>query len=170
MEYKFLTEELQEKIRNIQNKYLVKEQAIIPSLHLIQETYRDIPQEAVEELSNFLQIPLADIEGIVSFYDMFRFRKNFAKNHIRLCRNLPCHLAGSRKLLKMLEKLTGAKAGESSADGLWYIELVECIGSCAIAPSFLINYDLYDGSKIKNEEDLKKILKNYEQYGEVKWI
>ncbi len=160
MEYKFLTKELQEKIKAIRNKYLVKEQAIIPSLHLIQETYRDIPQEAVEELSKFLEIPLADIEGIVSFYDMFRFRKN-AKNHIRLCRNLPCHLGGSRKLLKMLEKLTGAEAGGHSPDGKWYIELVECIGSCAIAPSFLINYDLYDGSKIKSEEDLKKILEKY---------
>ena len=62
----------------------------------------------------------------------------------------------------MLEKLTGAKAQGSSQDGKWYIELVECIGSCAIAPSFLINYDLYDGSKIKNEEDLKKILEKYD--------
>jgi NADH:ubiquinone oxidoreductase subunit E len=126
MEYKFLIQELQEKIIKIQNKYLTKEQAIIPSLHLIQETYKDIPQEAVKELSHFLQIPLADIEGIVSFYDMFRYRKN-AKNHIRLCRNLPCHLGKSRKLLKMLEKLTGTQAGESSPDGKWYIELVECI-------------------------------------------
>lgn len=161
MEYRFLTEKLQKKIKSIQNKYLVKEQAIIPSLHLIQETYRDIPHEAVKELSHFLKIPLADIEGMVSFYDMFRFKKN-AKNHIRLCRNLPCHLGGSRELLKMLEKLTGAKAQGSSQDGKWYIELVECIGSCAIAPSFLINYDLYDGSKIKNEEDLKKILEKYD--------
>lgn len=161
MEYRFLTKELQKKIKSIQNRYLAKEQAIIPSLHLIQETYRDIPKEAVQELSRFLQVPLADIEEIVSFYDMFRFKKN-AKNHIRLCRNLPCHLGGSRKLLKILEKLTEAKAQGHSQDGKWYIELVECIGSCAIAPSFLINYDLYDGSKIKNEEDLKKILEKYD--------
>jgi len=61
----------------------------------------------------------------------------------------------------MLEKLTGAKAGETSIDKNWYIELVECIGSCAIAPAFLINDDLYDGSKIKSEEDLKDILSKY---------
>jgi len=161
MEYKYLTKHLREKIDYFKNKYLVKEQAIIPSLHTIQEIYRDIPPEAVEELAHYLQVPLADVEGIVTFYDMFRFRKN-ARNHIRLCRNLPCHLGGSKQFLKMLEKLTGAKAGESSLDGKWYIELVECIGSCAIAPAFLINYDLYDGSKIKTEEDLKKILERYE--------
>jgi NADH:ubiquinone oxidoreductase subunit E len=62
----------------------------------------------------------------------------------------------------MLEKLTGTQAGESSPDGKWYIELVECIWSCAIAPAFLVNYDLYDGSKIKTEEDLKKILEKYD--------
>ncbi len=161
MEYKYLTKEVIEKIEYFKNKYLTKEQAIIPSLHTIQETYRDIPDEAIRELSEYLQVPEADIEGIVSFYDMFRFEKK-AKNHIRLCRNLPCHLAGSRKFLKMLEKLTGAEAGGHSPDGKWYIELVECIGSCSIAPSFLINYDLYDGSSIKSEEDLKKILERYD--------
>ena len=161
MEYKYLTQDLLEKVEYFKNKYLTKEQAIIPSLHTIQEVYRDIPREAIRELSDYLKVPEAEIEGIVSFYDMFRFEKK-AKNHIRLCRNLPCHLSGSRKFLKMLEKLTGAKAGGHSPDGKWYIELVECIGSCAIAPSFLINYDLYDGSKIKSEEDLKKILDKYE--------
>lgn len=160
MEYKYLTQEIKNKIDYFKNKYLVKEQAIIPSLHVILEVYRDIPHEAVRELSEYLQVPKADIEGIVSFYDMFRHKKN-ARHHIRLCRNLPCHLAGSKKLLKMLEKLTGAKAGEHSPDGKWYIELVECIGSCAIAPAFLINNDLYDGSKIKTEQDLKEILDRY---------
>ncbi|RMD45368.1 MAG: NADH dehydrogenase FAD-containing subunit [Aquificota bacterium] len=162
MRYKYLTQDLLEKIGYFKNKYLVKEQAIIPSLHIIQEVYRDIPHEAIIELSDYLKVPEAEIEGIVSFYDMFRFDKK-ARNHIRLCRNLPCHMAGSRKFLKMLEKLTGAKAGTHSSDGKWYIELVECIGSCSIAPSFLINYDLYDGSKIENEEDLKKILEKKEK-------
>ncbi|RMA97883.1 NADH-quinone oxidoreductase subunit NuoE family protein [Hydrogenothermus marinus] len=161
MEYKYLTQEIKNKIDYFKNKYLVKEQAIIPSLHVILEVYRDIPHEAVRELSEYLQVPEADIEGIVSFYDMFRHKKN-ARHHIRLCRNLPCHLAGSKKFLKILEKLTGAKAGEHSPDGKWYIELVECIGSCAIAPAFLINNDLYDGSKIKTEQDLKEILDRYE--------
>ncbi len=160
MNYRYLTPDLIEKIEYYKNKYMVKEQAIIPSLHEILEKYRDIPHEAIVELSDYLKVPEAEIEGIVTFYDMFRHPKH-AKNHIRVCRNLPCHLAKSKKLVKMLEKLTGAEAGGHSPDGLWYIELVECIGSCAIAPAFLINNDLYDGSKIKTEEDLKEILNKY---------
>ncbi len=161
MNYRFLTEKIQAKINYYLNKYPVKEQAIIPSLHEILYEYRDIPFEAVEELANYLNVPVSHIEGIVSFYDMFRHPKQGAKNHIRICRNLPCHLAKYRNLLSMMEKLTGAEPGGVSPDKLWYIELVECIGSCSIAPAFLINDDLYDGSKIKSEEDLKSILDRY---------
>ena len=161
MAYKYLTDKLIEKINFYLNKYPVKEQAIIPSLHEILYEYRDIPHEAVEELADYLKVPVSHIEGIVSFYDMFRHPKQGAKNHIRVCRNLPCHLGNYKKLVKMLEKLTNAEAGGVSPDKLWYIELVECIGSCSIAPAFLINDDLYDGSKIKSEEDLKQILEKY---------
>ncbi len=158
--YKYLNEEIRKKIAQCRSIFPYKEQCIIPSLHEILNYYRDIPFEAMEELADYLQVPLNDVEGIVTFYDMFRHKKN-ARNHIRICRNLPCHLGKARTLLKKIEKLTGAEAGGHSTDGRWYIELVECIGSCAIAPAFLINDDLYDGSKIKTEEDLKNILEKY---------
>ncbi|NPA52653.1 MAG: NADH dehydrogenase FAD-containing subunit [Aquificae bacterium] len=161
MKYTYLTDRLIKKIDFYVQKYPVKEQAIIPSLHEILYEYRDIPQKAVEELADYLKIPLNNIEGIVSFYDMFRHKKHGAKNHIRVCRNLPCHLGNYKNLLTMLEKLTGAEVGGVSPDKNWYIELVECIGSCAIAPAFLINDDLYDGTKIKTEKDLEKILQKY---------
>ena len=159
--YKYLNEEIRKKIDQYRNTFPYKEQSIIPSLHEILNYYRDIPFESLEELADYLEVPLNEIEGIVTFYDMFRHKKN-ARNHIRICRNLPCHLRKARKLVKQIEKLTGAEAGGHSVDGRWYIELVECIGSCAIAPAFLINDDLYDGSKIKTEEDLKNILEKYE--------
>lgn len=159
MKYEYLTNDLIEKIDSYLNKFPYKEQAIIPSLHEILEKYRDIPYKSLEELSDYLQIPLSHIEGIVSFYDMFRYKKN-ARHHIRICRNLPCHLANYQSLLDKIKELTGADIGKNSPDGRWYIELVECIGSCAIAPAFLIDNDLYDGSSL-DEEELKKILEKY---------
>ncbi len=159
--YQFLTQDIIDKIEEYRKEFpYYPQQLIIPTLHEILYKYRDIPEEVVFELADYLGIHPSEVEGVVTFYDMFRHKKN-AKNHIRICRNLPCHLANYRNLLSMLEKLTGAKAGSSSKDNLWYIELVECIGSCAIAPAFLINDDLYDGSQIKSEEDLKEILKKY---------
>jgi NADH:ubiquinone oxidoreductase subunit E len=161
MEYKYLTPDLLEKVNKYLEKFPYREQAIIPTLHEILEKYRDIPDDALPEVADYLKVKLARVEEIVSFYDMFRFKKN-AKNHIRICRNLPCHLANYQNLLEMIKELTNADVGKNSPDGKWYIELVECIGSCAIAPAFLINNDLYDGSKIKTKEDLKKILDRYE--------
>ena len=159
MKHEYLTSDILDKIEQYRDKFPTKEQVIIPSLHEILEKYRDIPQKSLEELSRYLQVPLSHIEGIVSFYDMFRFPKK-AKNHIRICRNLPCHLANYQYLLDKIREYTKADIGKPSPDGNWYIELVECIGSCAIAPAFLINNDLYDGSKI-DENKLKEILNEY---------
>jgi len=159
--YQFLTQDLIDKIEEYRKEFSkYPQQLIIPALHEILYKYRDIPEGAIYELSDYLKVHPSEVEDIVTFYDMFRHKKN-AKHHIRICRNLPCHLANYRNLLEMIEKITGAKAGKNSKDGMWYIELVECIGSCAIAPAFLIDDDLYDGSQIKSEEDLRKILKNY---------
>lgn len=159
MAYEYLTEDIIQKIDDYKQKFPYIEQVIIPSLHEILEKYRDIPEKSIIELSDYLKVPLSHIEGIVSFYDMFRFKKN-ARHHIRICRNLPCHLANYRSLLDKIKELTGADIGKNSSDGRWYIELVECIGSCAIAPAFLIDNDLYDGSKL-TEEELKSILEKY---------
>lgn len=159
MAYEYLTEDIIQKIDNYRDRFPYKEQAIIPALHEILEKYRDIPYKSLIELSDYLNVPLSHIEGIVSFYDMFRYKKN-ARHHIRICRNLPCHLANYKSLLEKIKELTGADIGKNSPDGRWYIELVECIGSCAIAPAFLIDNDLYDGSKLTDKE-LKEILEKY---------
>ncbi len=160
-DYQFLTEDIIAKIEEYRKEFpYYPEQLIIPVLHEILYKYRDIPEGVIFELADYLKVHPSHIEGIITFYDMFRHKKN-AKHHIRICRNLPCHLARYKNLLKMIEELTGAKPGKNSPDGRWYIELVECIGSCAIAPAFLIDDDLYDGSKISSKEDLKSILDRY---------
>ncbi len=159
LEYKYLTQELRQKIDKYVQTFPVKEQVIIPALHLIYSKYRDIEFHHMEELAEYLQVPLSHIEGVISFYDMFR-RKRKARHHIRLCKNLPCHIMGCKKLLELFEKITGEKANEESKNGRFYIETVECIGACSVAPAFMIDDDLYDGTKI-TEEKLYEILSKY---------
>lgn len=159
MEYIYIDEELKSKIDKLLKTFFTQDQVIIQSLHLIYSKYRDITLEHLEELSNYLNVPLNKIEGIVSFYDMFRVRRN-AKHHIRVCKNLPCHIMGCKKLIEMFEKLTGEVRNEESKNGLFYIETVECIGACNVAPAFMIDDDLYDGTNI-TEEVLNEILSKY---------
>jgi NADH-quinone oxidoreductase subunit E len=111
------------------------------------------------ELSNYLEVPLNQIEGIITFYDMFRVKRN-ARHHIRVCKNLPCHIMGCKKLIELFEKLTGEERNQESKNGRFYIETVECIGACSVAPAFMIDDDLYDGTKI-TEEKLNEILSKY---------
>lgn len=159
MEYIYLTEEIIQRINRYLERFPRKEQVIIQSLHLIYDKYRDIELEHIQELADYLKEPVATIEGIVSFYDMFRIKRN-ARHHIRICKNLPCHIMKYKKLLKLIEEKTGVKAEEHDPNGRFYIELVECIGACSIAPAFMIDNDLYDGSKI-TEEKLDEILSKY---------
>lgn len=159
MEFKYITPDIREKIDRYVNSFPVKEQVIIQSLHLIYYKYRDIDFKHMKELADYLDVPLNLIEGIVSFYDMFRIKRG-ARHHIRVCKNLPCHIMGCKNILKMFEKLTGEKANTYSQSGRFYIETVECIGSCSIAPAFMIDDDLYNGLNI-TEERLNEILSKY---------
>lgn len=159
MELKYLTEEIRQKIDRYIQVFPAKEQAIIQSLHLIYDKYRDIEQDHMRELANYVGVHLNVIEGIVSFYDMFRVKRG-ARHHIRVCKNLPCHIMGCKNLLKIIEKATGEKINQPSVYGRFYIETVECIGSCSIAPAFMIDDDLYNGLNL-TEEKIDEILSKY---------
>ncbi len=159
MKYTYIDEDLKIKIDKLRNMFPVEDQVVIQALHLIYSKHRDIHIEHLEELSKYLNVPLNKIEGIVSFYDMFRVKRN-AKHHIRVCKNLPCYIMGCKKVIEMFEKLTGEVRNEESKNGLFYIETVECIGACSVAPAFMIDDDLYDGTNI-TEEALNEILSKY---------
>lgn len=159
MELKFLSEDMRREIDRYVEVFPTREQAIIQSLHLIYDKYRDIQQDHIQELSDYLKVPVGLVEGIVSFYDMFRIKRG-ARHHIRVCKNLPCNLMGCRGLIRMLEDLTGEKVNQKSKNGRFHIETVECIGSCSIAPAFMIDDDLYNGLNI-TEESLNEILSKY---------
>jgi NADH-quinone oxidoreductase subunit E len=159
LEYTYLTPNIINKLEEYKNEFLTKDQVIIQALHLIYSKYRDISLDYMLELSNYLEVPLNQIEGIVTFYDMFRVKRN-ARHHIRVCKNLPCHIMGCKKLIELFEKLTGEERNQESKNGRFYIETVECIGACSVAPAFMIDDDLYDGTKI-TEEKLNEILSKY---------
>jgi NADH-quinone oxidoreductase subunit E len=159
LEYTYLTPDIINKIEEYKSEFLTKDQVIIQALHLIYSQHRDITLDHMLELSNYLEVPLNQIEGIITFYDMFRVKRN-ARHHVRVCKNLPCHIMGCKKLIELFEKLTGEERNQESKNGRFYIETVECIGACSVAPAFMIDDDLYDGAKI-TEEKLNEILSKY---------
>lgn len=130
---------------------------LIPLLQDIQAEYGWLSENNVVEVSNYLKIPVSNIFGVATFYNQFRFQP-VGKYHIQICRGTACHVLGSSTVLKEFEKKLKIKAGETSKDGLFSIEIVACIGACGLAPVISVNGEFH--AKLK-PEDIATIIDNY---------
>lgn len=133
-----------------------KRDSLIPILQEIQESEGFLSQEAVSEVGSRLGIPTSKIYGVATFYNQFRFEPK-GKYHIQVCRGTACHVLGSATVLSKLEKILKAKAGQTTRDGLFSIEVVACIGACGLAPVININGNFY--AKV-TEQSLTEIIEN----------
>lgn len=134
-------------------------ESLIPLLQEIQEADGFISEEAIAEVGRELNLPASKIFGVATFYNQFRFEAP-GKYHIQVCRGTACHVLGSKTVLEELEKLLKIKAGRSTSDGLFSIEVVACIGACGLAPVISVNGEFY--AKV-NSARLKQIIAEYRE-------
>jgi NADH-quinone oxidoreductase subunit E len=133
-----------------------KRDSLIPILQEIQEREGFLSQEAVSEVGNRLGIPTSKIYGVATFYNQFRFEPK-GKYHIQVCRGTACHVLGSATVLDKLEKTLKVKAGQTTREGLFSIEVVACIGACGLAPVISVNGEFY--AKV-TEQSMEEIIEN----------
>lgn len=139
-----LSEEIQQTIAEILNRYPRKEAALIPALHVVQKKYGYIPDAVIPELAVLLDLQPTRIADVLSFYTLF-YRQPTGRYHIQVCRTLSCHSRGASELLAYLESRCGAQRNQGlSPDGRFSIETVECLGACTGAPAILVNGELID--------------------------
>lgn len=148
MEIKFNQEELKE-IEIIKSKYPKIESTIMPILWLSQNKFGYISDEVIIYLSDLLNISASKIEGVTSFYTMFH-RKPVGKYHIQVCTNISCMLKNGIKLFNYISDKYNIKNMETTLDGLFSLEEVECMGACGGAPMIAINEDYYENIDIDN--------------------
>jgi NADH-quinone oxidoreductase subunit E len=101
-----------------------------------------LSEENLILLSKKINVPLAQISGVATFYNWFKL-KPIGKYHVSICRGTACHVNNSEQLLYFLEKKLKIKAGELTDDKMFSLECVNCIGACAKAPAMMINDDVY---------------------------
>jgi NADH:ubiquinone oxidoreductase subunit E len=106
---------------------------LIEVLHDVQDTYGYIPEEAMREISKTLGVPLIEVYRVASFYKAFKLKPT-GKYVITICNGTACHVRGSQLLLDQVANQLGIKQGEVTEDGLFSIELVNCLGACALGP------------------------------------
>ncbi len=139
-------------------RYENKQSAIIRCLYKAQDENGGwISPEAMIHLSAVMEIPVAQIEEVASFYTMFNLKPQ-GKYHIQVCCTLSCAMAGARELTDTMMKECGVeKLGEVSRDGRFSFSKVECLGSCDTAPMLQINRDPYIENL--NDEKALKLMK-----------
>jgi NADH-quinone oxidoreductase subunit E len=136
-------------------RYPDKRGALLPLLHLSQRIWTFISPEVLALCAETVGCSPADALGTASFYTMYHDRAP-GRTHIRVCTNVACQLKGGAELLKILELRLGISAGQTTADGKFSLEEVECLGACDRAPLFMVNDD-YVGPV--DEAMLEEILK-----------
>ena len=115
---------------------------LIMILHRVQEEFGYVPREAALTLSRMLDVPLAKIYGVVTFYHLFKLRKP-GKHQIAVCMGTACYLRGGEDLLSELETILGVGAGGITEDGEFSIESVRCLGCCGLAPVMTVDGEVY---------------------------
>lgn len=140
------------RIDDVITHYPVKRSALLPLLHLIQEDFGWIPDEAMDWVAARLELQPINVYEVLTFYPMFR-RQPIGRRHIKVCRTLSCALVGGYKVCEQFEQEFGCHRGEISADGEVTIDFVECLASCGTGPVVMIDDDLHekvDAAKVKS--------------------
>jgi NADH-quinone oxidoreductase E subunit len=132
------TEELLKEAENIIAQYPQRKAAIMPLLWLVQEKLGYIPKEAIDEVAKLTGTTPVHVEAVVKFYEMFHERP-VGKYQLMLCTNVSCLLRGADKTLQKLKEVLGIDVGETTPDGLFTLEEVECLAACDKAPVLLVN-------------------------------
>ena len=160
--------ELEAKIDEVITHYPVsKRSATLPLLHLVQEHFGYVSDEAANWIAAKLGLQGINVTELVTFYPMFR-RQPAGRTHVRVCRTLPCALRGAYQLLDDVCEVakidrhghTHGNPISVSADGKYSVEFVECLASCGTAPVCMVNDDFYEN--VETKETAAQILSKYQ--------
>ena len=128
-------------------------------LHKVQEVYGYVPRAVAMEVSRLIDMPLAKIYGIITFYHLFKLTKP-GRHRISVCLGTSCYLKVGNDIIGELENILGIGVNAVTDDGSFSVEIVRCVGCCGLAPVLLVDGKAFGNLK---KEDLPKILSEYSQ-------
>jgi NADH-quinone oxidoreductase subunit E len=136
----FLSDDIRERIKAYIPRYPSKQAVTLPALHIVHDELRCVPNEAIREIADLLDLAPAEIQDTMTFYQFFREPKNkLGKTRLWVCRTLACALRGADDLLEHCSNKLGVPVGGTTSDGKITLEFAECIGACEGAPALLVN-------------------------------
>ncbi|MDO4485438.1 MAG: NADH-quinone oxidoreductase subunit NuoE [Bacillota bacterium] len=146
------------KLDAIIEKYKDTDGALIPVLHEAQDVYGYLPLEVQRTIAEKLNIPLAEVYGVVSFYTQFSINPK-GKYKINVCMGTACYVKGANDILDKFKTRLSIDVGECTDDQKFSLDACRCIGACGLAPVVTINDEVY--GKL-TADDVDDILDKYE--------
>ncbi|GGA14971.1 formate dehydrogenase subunit gamma [Dyella caseinilytica] len=133
-----IDDKLRDAILQITTRLKDQPGALLPVLHGIQASVGYIPEESIPLIAREMNLSRADVHGVVSFYHFFRTRPA-GKRVIYLCRAESCQAMGAAALEKHVKHRLGVDFHETTADGVFTLEPVYCLGNCACSPAMMVD-------------------------------
>jgi NADH-quinone oxidoreductase subunit E len=146
-----------EELNDFISKWKEKPGNLIMILHRIQEEFGYVPRKAALKLTEMIDVNLAKIYGVITFYHLFKLKKP-GKYQIQVCMGTACYLKGGQDIIDELETNFGIPVNGVTEDGKFSLEALRCVGCCGLAPVMIINGEVY--GKLNND-DIPGILKKY---------
>lgn len=146
---KRLTKEMEELL----SKHPKQKDSLIAILNEVQEKYGYIPKHCQMEISKYLNMPMAEIYGVITFYSRFTTSPK-GKYNIAVCLGTACFVKGSQSILDRLKERLKISGGETTPDGKFSIDEVRCVGACGLAPVFMVNDEVYGNATVKMVDEV----------------
>jgi NADH-quinone oxidoreductase subunit F len=138
-----LSAQLDAKFQQLVSRYPVKRSAVIPMMMYAQDEYGHLSDEILGEIARRLEMNMTEVTETLAYYSMLR-RKPAGKFHVQVCTNISCQLRGGFEIMSHVEKRLGIGDRQTTPNGIFSLEEVECIGACSGAPAMQVNYDFYE--------------------------
>jgi NADH-quinone oxidoreductase subunit E len=155
-----ISDALKNKFDHVIARYPLKRSAIVPLLLYAQDEIGYISDEIVAEVARRVEVRPIEVVENISYYSMLR-RHPIGKFNLQVCTNISCMLRGGEEIFAYCAKKLGIGHRETTKDGVFSLEEVECLGACCGAPAMQVNYDYYENlTPEKIDALLEKLKKN----------
>jgi NADH-quinone oxidoreductase subunit E len=155
------SEQFETRFSDMLTHYPTKRSVLVPTLLYVQDETGYLSDEVIEELAGRLELTALEVRNVISYYSMLTTKPR-GRYNVQVCTNIACMLRGGEELLEHCEKKLGIGHKETTSDGLFSLEEVECIGGCSWAPAVQVNYDFHENL---TTEKMDRVLAEYAKKG-----
>jgi len=153
------TDEFESRFAEMLTHYPTKRSVLVPTLLYAQDETGYLSDEVIQEIARRLELTELDVRNVISYYSMLTTKPR-GKYNVQVCTNIACMLRGGEELFAHCRKKLGIGHKQTTEDGRFALEEVECIGACSWAPAIQVNYDFHENLTV---EKLDKVLDDYQK-------